>query len=101
MKDISNPEVRALMQFYPTDGEGEITEIWDGEKLAHGLIPDQLTPMVAVGDSHYFVNEFCELDSGSLFIPEMFLRRQGNIWARGYNVKCHHEVRSIQPFIIL
>ncbi|KEP45802.1 hypothetical protein V565_240180, partial [Rhizoctonia solani 123E] len=82
-QDMSNPGVRASMQFYPTDGEGEISEIWDGEKLAHGLALEQLTPMVAVGSSHYFVNEFCELDDGTLFIPEMFLRRQGGIWARG------------------
>ncbi|KAG8714953.1 hypothetical protein FRC11_006359, partial [Ceratobasidium sp. 423] len=86
--DMSNPEVRAMMEFHPTDGEGEISEIWDGEKLANGLSPEQLTPMVAVGKSHYFVNEFCELDDGVFFIPEMFVRRQGANWARGYDVEC-------------
>ncbi|CCO31107.1 hypothetical protein BN14_05141 [Rhizoctonia solani AG-1 IB] len=87
-QDMSNPQVRNLMQFYPSDGEGEINEIWDGEKLAHGLTPEQLTPMVVVGDSHYFVNELCELEDGNVFLPEMFVRRQGSIWARGYDVEC-------------
>lgn len=92
---MSNPEVRAQMEFYPTDGEGEVSEIWDGEKLAQGSHLEQLTPMLAVGDTHYYVNELCELVDGSAFIPEMFLRRQGEIWARGYDAECIPMVRSI------
>ncbi|KAB5589914.1 Glutamate receptor 3,4 [Ceratobasidium theobromae] len=90
-KDFSNPFVRPQMVFYPTDGEGSIEEIWDGQKLAQGECPDKLTPMVISPrdpEYHYFVNEICERVSGELFIPIMFLRRQGGMWARGHMVNC-------------
>jgi hypothetical protein len=75
------------MIFYPTDGEGAVEEVWDGEKLARGEHLDDLTPMVVSPsdpDVHYYVNELCELHTGDLFIPKMFLRRQDTLWARGY-----------------
>ncbi|KAF8595904.1 hypothetical protein BDV93DRAFT_455889, partial [Ceratobasidium sp. AG-I] len=95
-QDISNPHTREHMQFYPTDGEGEINEIWDGEKLSHGLSPNQLTPMVALSNGDFFVNELCELVDNSLFVPEMFLRRQGELWARGFNVICSEKVSTLR-----
>jgi hypothetical protein len=90
-KNFLNPFVRPQMVFYPTDGEGSIEEIWDGEKLAEGECLDQLTPMVAAPRDpkyHYYVNELCELAIGERFIPMMFLRRPGSTWARGYMVSC-------------
>ncbi|KAF8595089.1 hypothetical protein BDV93DRAFT_457643, partial [Ceratobasidium sp. AG-I] len=85
-QDLSNSELREKMEFYPTDGESGVNEVWDGEKLSHGLCPEQLTPMVTSDAGiQYFVNELCELGSGEFFIPEMFLRRQNSMWARGYD----------------
>lgn len=87
------------MQFYPRDGNGVVEEFWDGEKLALGEYMDQLTPMVASPHNqlhHYYVNEVCELDDGELFIPKMFLRREGEeLWARGYATSCTINVRIV------
>lgn len=85
------------MNFYPTDGEGPIEEIWDG-KLVLGEHAEQLTPMVqslTKPDLHYYVNELCEVEGGELFIPIMFLRRQGAMWARGHMVTCEIDVSAL------
>ncbi|QRV78666.1 glutamate receptor 3,4 [Ceratobasidium sp. AG-Ba] len=90
-QDFSNPSVRPLMELYPTDGKGAIEEFWDGEKLAKGEHLDQLTPMVASPNDrtiHYYVNELCELEDGDIFIPKMFFRREGGMWAHGYLTQC-------------
>ena len=79
------------MNFYPTDGEGPVSEFWDGDKLTSGENPEQLTPMACSPsnpDTHYFVNEICELGDGGLFIPTMFFRKQELLWAHGYSVEC-------------
>lgn len=75
--------MRSKLQFYPEDGEGTSSEFWHGDKLAQGKNISQLTPMATSRFGTYYVNEVCELVDGSLFIPEMFLRRKGELWARG------------------
>ncbi|KAF8600788.1 hypothetical protein BDV93DRAFT_446855, partial [Ceratobasidium sp. AG-I] len=96
--DMSNPCTRENMQFYPTDGEGKVNETWDGEKLSHGLSSDQLTPMVALSNGDFFANELCELGDDSLFVPKMFLRRQGELWARGFDVTFSEKVSALHIF---
>lgn len=79
------------MNFYPSDGSGPIEEVWDGEKLTRGENLDQLTPMaISPHDSslHYFVNELCELENEELFLPRMFFKKDGGLWARGFQVTC-------------
>ncbi|KAG8719357.1 hypothetical protein FRC08_003023 [Ceratobasidium sp. 394] len=73
------------MEFYPQDAGDHSSEIWHGEKLVQGHNRKQLTPMVSHDNKTYFVDEVCELADGSAFIPDMFLRREGGMWARG----CH------------
>ncbi|KAG9088201.1 hypothetical protein FRC07_012637, partial [Ceratobasidium sp. 392] len=88
---FSNPSIRHSMMLYPTDGEGEVAEVWDAEKLAKGEHLDQLTPMaISPNDRtiHYYVNELCELEDGEILIPKMFLRRDNELWARGYPTTC-------------
>ncbi|KAG9120870.1 hypothetical protein FRC07_003415 [Ceratobasidium sp. 392] len=90
-QDFSNKSIRELMRLYPSDGEGPKTEFWDGEKLTSGEVADQLTPMAASPSdpgTHYFVNEPCELEGGSLFAPQMFFEREGSLWAHGHEVTC-------------
>ncbi|KAG8784047.1 hypothetical protein FRC12_019015 [Ceratobasidium sp. 428] len=85
-QDFSNRDVRERMEFYPEDAGNHSSEIWHGEKLVQGHNRQQLTPMVTQNGSTYFVDEVCELVDGSTFVPDMFLRREGGMWARGYHL---------------
>jgi hypothetical protein len=90
------------MIFYPTDGEGPVDEIWDADKLVRGECPDHLTPMVTSPRNpsvHYFINEICEIDEGGLFIPKMFFRRKGGLWARGYDSTAKIEVFPVYALL--
>jgi hypothetical protein len=83
MKDFSNPHVRKHLEFYPEDADKFSSEVWHGEKLVQGHNRKQLTPMVTYNAKTYFIDEVCELADHSLFIPDMFLRRNGEMWAHG------------------
>ncbi|KAG9093298.1 hypothetical protein FRC06_011576 [Ceratobasidium sp. 370] len=83
--EFSNPSVRVHMHLYPEDAGDHSSETWHGDKLVQGHNRQQLTPMVTHENKTYFVDEFCELADGSAFVPDMFLRREGEMWARG----CH------------
>ncbi|KAG9080550.1 hypothetical protein FRC06_006451, partial [Ceratobasidium sp. 370] len=84
-QEFSNLRVREHMEFYPQDTGDHSSEIWHSEKLVQGHNQKQLTPMVSHDDKTYYVDEICELADGSAFIPDMFLRHEGGMWARG----CH------------
>jgi hypothetical protein len=83
---MSNIRVRSKLEWYPCDGEGSSSEFWHGEKLAGGKNLSQLTPMETAGSIQYYVNEICELVDTSLFIPDMFFHRRGELWARGHRL---------------
>ncbi|KAG8729143.1 hypothetical protein FRC11_009437 [Ceratobasidium sp. 423] len=93
-QDPSNPHVRSYLEFYPEDAENHSSEVWHGEKLAQGHNRKQLTPMVTHNTKTYFIDEVCELVDVSLFIPDMFLRRAGEMRARG-NLLAKDTVRGL------
>lgn len=72
------------LEFYPCVDDGRFSEVWHGEKMVCGHNRDQLTPMAGHNGRVYFVNEVCDLTTGSLFLIKMFLRKDGALWARGH-----------------
>ncbi|KAF8590715.1 hypothetical protein K439DRAFT_1329136 [Ramaria rubella] len=68
----ANPQVSALLRFYPEDSMTPLTEFWEAKCLKE-LPPDLLTLMYWKGLKYYYVNEICQLDSGELVIPSMWI----------------------------
>ncbi|KAI0632552.1 hypothetical protein C8Q77DRAFT_1196027 [Trametes polyzona] len=69
MLDMSNPRVRRYMVFYPEEpvnGSSELRHSW---KWFLGLPDDQLTPMWAHHDVHYYVGEAAQLGNGEVVVP--------------------------------
>jgi hypothetical protein len=93
---MSNLRVRNKLEFYPHDGEGQSSEFWHGDKFFHPNSRLQLTPMAISRNTIYYVDEVCELADGSLFVPDMFLRRRGELWARGHKLIPNN---SVSPYI--
>jgi hypothetical protein len=91
---MSNITVRSKLEFYPHDGAGRSAEFWHGDKFFDPKSHLQLTPMTVSGNTMYYVDEICQLADGSLFIPDMFLRRGGDLWARGHQLIPSNPVSS-------
>lgn len=64
--------------------DGEVSEVWHGEKMVCGDQRQQLTPMALHNGKTYFTGEVCGFTDSSFFLVNMFLRRNGDLWARGH-----------------
>ncbi|OBZ74395.1 hypothetical protein A0H81_05238 [Grifola frondosa] len=71
-KDYANPITRSAMCDYPVDGEGGMSQVWNGMKMLFDLPPDMGTPSVRVDKELYFLGELLQLDSEEYFIPTRF-----------------------------
>ncbi|KAG8762734.1 hypothetical protein FRC12_008883 [Ceratobasidium sp. 428] len=91
-QDFANPSVRQHLEFYPNECDGHVSEIWHGEKMTLGENREQLTPMASYGGRSFFVNEISLLDDGSFFLVDMFLKRHGQLHARGRKLEAHNEI---------
>ncbi|KAG8777086.1 hypothetical protein FRC12_000558 [Ceratobasidium sp. 428] len=95
-QDFSNLDVRQHLEFYPNECDGHMSEIWHGEKLTLGENREQLTPMASYGGRSFFVNEISLLDDGSFFLTDMFLKRHGQLHARGRKLEAHSEIGHME-----
>jgi hypothetical protein len=68
-KDFANPLVRPHLRFYPEDLNGKICETWQAQKWLAEVGFANLSPMVAVGDIHFYVNELAECADHSYVLP--------------------------------
>jgi hypothetical protein len=89
---MSNIRVRSKLEFYPHDGEGSSSEFWHGDKMFDSKCLSQLTPMAVSSCGTYYVDEVCRLADSTLFVPDVFFRRRGELWARGYQLKANGPV---------
>jgi hypothetical protein len=55
--------------------------------MLQGHNREQLTPMVLQGGHSFFVDEIAQLHDNSYFIAEMFVKRHGELWARGHQLE--------------
>jgi hypothetical protein len=83
---MANPLVRPHMQFYPEDGGPGMHEVWHGHKWLKDAPDHVLTPMYRVGNVDYFVNELVYCRGKEWFIPLRWIRKNGEMWARGREV---------------
>jgi hypothetical protein len=72
-----------------------VSEIWHGDKMTLGANREQLTPMASFGGQSFYVNEFALLDDGTYFLTDMFLKRHGQLSARGRKLEAQPEVSSL------
>ncbi|KAF8581935.1 hypothetical protein K439DRAFT_191699 [Ramaria rubella] len=60
-------------------------QFWEAKRLRE-LPPDLLTPMYQKGLKYYYVNEICQLESGELVIPYMWIIQNKKMCVNGYKV---------------
>ncbi|KAF8497317.1 hypothetical protein JB92DRAFT_3084667 [Gautieria morchelliformis] len=74
-KDYANPQTAHLLQHYPEDTKGPVSEIWQARRWKE-LPPDLLTPMCRHKMKDYYVNELAETRAGKYVIPYMWIIRE-------------------------
>ncbi|KAF8532409.1 hypothetical protein JB92DRAFT_2570920, partial [Gautieria morchelliformis] len=77
-KDYSNPQTTPLLQHYPVETTGAVTETWEATQWRE-LPLDLLTPMYRQGLKDYYVNELAELHHQELVIPVMWIVHNGHL----------------------
>lgn len=74
LQDYSNPQTAHLMQFYPEETTGAISETSQAQRWKE-MPPDLLTPMFRKGLKDFYVNELAEMEGGDYVIPHMWVVR--------------------------
>ncbi|KAJ6607222.1 hypothetical protein B0H10DRAFT_1701137, partial [Mycena sp. CBHHK59/15] len=67
-RDFANPLVAPHMHFYPEETDGPISEVFQAERWTE-YAPEQLTPMFAKGQRHFWINEVAQLEDGTFVVP--------------------------------
>ncbi|KAF8524727.1 hypothetical protein JB92DRAFT_2703097 [Gautieria morchelliformis] len=75
-KDYANPQTAHLLQHYPEDTKGPVSEIWQATRWKE-LPLDLLTPMCRHKLKDYYVDELAETVTGEYVIPYMWIIREG------------------------
>jgi hypothetical protein len=56
---------------------------------------EQLTPMASFGGRSFYVNELALLDDGTYFLTDMFLKRNGQLSARGRKLEAQPKASNL------
>ncbi|KAG8682561.1 hypothetical protein FRC11_014713, partial [Ceratobasidium sp. 423] len=69
--------------------------------MALGQNREQLTPTVSRGGQSFFISELTQLDDGSLFLADMFLKHRGDLSARGRKLEERHSAADERSYFRL
>ncbi|KIJ35562.1 hypothetical protein M422DRAFT_81105, partial [Sphaerobolus stellatus SS14] len=62
-------EVSIFKLLYPEDTPPWMSETWHAAKMCKEIQVDQLSPMVAVGSKHFYINELARCHDGKYVYP--------------------------------
>src|SRR6266446_4172743 len=89
---MANPEVRPNLHFYPEDSGAKLSEARQAERWLKEMPPDELTPMIRIGEDDYYIYEPAMLIDGSCCIPTRWIVREGDFYCKAWTL------RSISSF---
>ena len=83
---MANPEVRPNLHFYPEDSGMKLSEARQAERWLKEMPPDELTPMIRIGEDDYYIYEPAMLVSGSFCIPTRWIMREGCFYCKAWSL---------------
>ena len=81
---MANPEVRPNLHFYPEDSGATLSEAWQARRWLKEMPPDELTPMIRIGEDDYYIYEPAMLMDGSCCIPIWWFIRDGIFFCKAW-----------------
>lgn len=80
-QEMSNPEVRPKLHFYPKDSGEHLSEARQADCWLHGASDTLLTPMARIQDQDYYIYEPAMLSDGTWCIPYCWFTRGSTLHA--------------------
>ncbi|EIW77677.1 hypothetical protein CONPUDRAFT_39787, partial [Coniophora puteana RWD-64-598 SS2] len=92
-RELANPLVASHMEFYPEDvGNGPVSEVWQAARWKE-FRPEELMPMYSANGKQFYLGEVACLVSSRLVIPQIWIKRNRQLYADCYSVDATPEVR--------
>jgi hypothetical protein len=96
LQDFANPEIAKHMHFYPEIaaelGAAPVSEIWEARRWREHDA-SSLTPMIAKGAQHFYVNEVAEVDVGRYVVPRAWVTINGHLHGECTDIEVDNTVR--------
>jgi len=86
-KEMMNPRVRPLLQFYPEDAGAKLNEARQAKHWLEELDPELLTPVFRLRNQDFFVFEPTLLSSGQVCMPFRWFMRCGKMHAKVWSLR--------------
>ena len=78
-RDFQNPETAAQLCFYPEETDGQMSEVWHGQRWREYPL-DMLTPAYKSKlGKRFYVNELAQLADGGLVVPYVWVTYNGRV----------------------
>jgi len=84
---MANPEVRPNLHVYPEDSGPMLSEARQAERWLKEMPPDELTPMIRIGEDDYYIYEPAMLINGSFCIPTRWFMRGGEFYCKAWPLR--------------
>ncbi|KAJ3897384.1 hypothetical protein F5879DRAFT_996133 [Lentinula edodes] len=87
-QEISNPQVREKLSFYPEDRAAKnVSEARQFSRWLHEIPDDEIGPMARIGGQDYYIFEPTMLHSEQLCIPHRWFMHKGQFYAQCWKIE--------------
>uniref|UniRef100_A0A8H7XVA1 Uncharacterized protein n=1 Tax=Psilocybe cubensis TaxID=181762 RepID=A0A8H7XVA1_PSICU len=83
-QEMSNPQVRPFLYFYPEDTGKSISETYQASGWLREINPEDGTPMIRLNNNDFFIFEPTMLIDGRCCIPIQWFLREGVFYAKAW-----------------
>ncbi|PBK72224.1 hypothetical protein ARMSODRAFT_853501, partial [Armillaria solidipes] len=96
-QEMSNPQIRPLLEFYPKDSGKHLSEARQAACWLNEAPDDQLTPMLRLRDGEdYYIHEPMMLQDGVVCMPYRWFKRNNKHFARCWQMQtCVNETNAV------
>ena len=84
---MANPQVCPNIHIYPEDSGAMLSEAQQAQRWLKEMPPDELTPMIRIGEDDYYIYEPTMLVNGSCCIPTRWFTREGDFYCKAWPLR--------------
>ncbi|KAK0448235.1 hypothetical protein EV421DRAFT_1900873 [Armillaria borealis] len=86
-QEMANPKVHPHLKFYPEDASNKLSEANQADRWLNELDSDQLTPMIRIGRSDFYIHEPAYLRDKRYCMPVRWFLRDQKLFAKCWDFK--------------
>lgn len=82
VQEMANPKVRPHLKFYPEDSRNKLSEANQADHWLNDLDNNQLTPMIRIGKSDFYIYEPAYLRNKTYYMPVRWFLHNEKLFAK-------------------